>query len=1049
MFLSDFAIKKPVTTIMMMSALLVFGVIGFLRLGVDQFPKADFPIVTITTVYEGAGPEVVEENVTDVVEEEVATIEGVRNLTSVSSHGASVVTIEFDMSRDIDLAAQDVRDRIAGAAKKLPLDADPPVINKLDMQAQPIMWVAVSGKRPIEQVTAFAEDVMKLRLETLKGVGAIVVGGRRERTVRVWLDRDRLEARGVTAADVVRALGRENVEVPGGWLKSKDVEFSVKIEGEFTDVGSFNELIINKTTGTGTTTASCYHVRLRDVGFVEDGLEDERSLARYNGEAAVGLGIRKKSGANTVELAGLIKKELDLARPDLPEGLKLDVAFDSSVFITESMSEMQFALVFGGLLTALIVFLFLRSLSATFITAVTIPLSIIGTFVFIYFLGFTLNTMTMLALTLAIGIVIDDAIVIIDNIHRHGRHQGATDSADAGSDSGVSIEHNSRGSLIAAARSGTQEIAFAVIATTLTLAAVFIPVAFMKGVIGRFFFEFGITVSVAVFLSTFIALTFTPMMASRFMKVDAGATKQHGRFYNVMENIYSTLESFYSRSLSRALDHRLLVVVIALFVFGSSLLVWNMLGKEFMPPEDQSRFFVSFSTPEGSSIDYTEKKLAYNESVLKNTPEIRSFFGAIGLGDSGSVNKGIMFVRMHPKHERKRSQSEVIGALRGAFGAEPGQRAFPMALASGFGAGRGAPLQFIIKGPSIGELKKYSDLIAERFSKVPGIVDVDTDFDLGLPELKVYIDRDRAADLGVDTTTVAETINTLIGGRDVTTFKQGGKRYDVRVKLISSQRSLPSDIERLFIRNSEGRPVKLSSVVEVAEGVGPSVINRKDRERSITVTANMEPGKPLGSAITDITDIAREVLPDGYTTKLGGSADMFKESIISMLVAFLLAVIVTYMVLASQFESLLHPFTVMLALPLSIAGALFALWVSGSTVNIYSLIGLTLLIGLVTKNSILLIDYTNILRSRGHEVRSAVLNAGPVRLRPILMTAMSTICGVLPTAIGIGPGSESRAPMAIAVIGGLLVSTLLTLFVVPVVYTLLDDLKNALTSRFI
>ena len=1009
MFLPEMSIKKPVTTLMMMAALFVFGVIGFLRLGVDLFPRVEFPVITVTTLLEGASPEVMEENVTDIIEEEVATIEGIRNLSSISSHGASVVTVEFEMERDIDLAAQDVRDRVNAILRELPDDAEAPTVDKLDIQSQPVMWIAVSGERPIQEVTSYADDVIKPRLETLRGVGSIIVGGKRERTIRIWLDRNRLEAKEIPVDDVTAALKRENVEVAGGFLESKDMEFSVKIEGEFTDVPSFNDLIIIYRGG--------YPVRLKDVGFAEDGLEDKRSLARYNGEPAVGLGIRKKAGANTVELAGLARNEIESARKDLPSGMKLDVAFDSSEFIEESMKEMEFSLIFGGVLAALIVLFILRDYVATFITGIAIPLSITGTFVFIYFLGFTLNTMTMLALTLAIGVVIDDAIIIVDNVHRHRQKEG---------------------NAISAAIKGSNEIAFAAVAASFSLIAVFVPVAFMKGVVGRFFYEFGITVAVAITLSLFISLTLTPMLSSRLLK----PAREEGRFFRLLGSFYTVIEGYYGRMLKFSLERKLTVVLAAFLIFASSLFIWMMLGKEFIPPEDQSRFIVRFETPVGSSIDYTDSKLRFDEARLKGLPEVAGFFGAIGLGESSTVNKGLMFVRMTPKGQREKSQQDVMGLLRDELNKEPGERAFVESLAMGFGARRGSPLEFIIKGPSMEELYKYSKEITDRFKKIPGIVDIDTDFDIGLPEVRVFIDRDRAGSLGVDAATISTAISTLIGGRDITTYKEKGKRYDVRVRLIPEQRVKPTDVERLFVRNAGGAPVKLSNIVKIEEGVAPSVIPRQDRQRSITIFANMEKGKTLGSAMEDVTRISKEVLPEGFTTKLGGSAELMTESMASMLFAFLLSVIITYMVLASQFESFAHPFTVMLALPLSIVGALSALWITGNTINVYSLIGLVLLVGLVTKNSILLVDYTNTLRKEGMPMIDAVLAAGPVRFRPILMTALSTIFGVLPTALGIGPGSESRTPMAIAAIGGLLSSTLLTLFVVPVVYVLIDNLKE-------
>ncbi len=1009
MFLPEFAIRRPVTTFMFICAITVFGIIGFLRLGIDQYPRVEFPVVTVTTLMEGASPEVMEETVTDIIEEEVATIEGIRNLSSISSHGASVIIVEFEMERDIDLATQDVRDKVGAIINRLPEEAERPVVGKLDITAQPVMWIAVYGSRPIVELTSYAEDVLKPRIETIKGVGSIILGGERKRTIRIWLDRTRLEAKNISVDEVVSALRREHVEVPGGWLKSSEVEFSIKIEGEFERVRDFNNLIIAYRDG--------YPIRLADVGYVEDGLEDRRTLARYNGMPAVGLGIRKKPGANTVELAQAVRERLKELQPELPAGIKAEVAFDASTFIKDSMDEMEFALIVGGVLAMVVVFLFLRNLSATIITGITIPVAITGTFVFLYFMGFTLNTMTMLGLTLAIGLVIDDAIIVIESIYR--KKEEGLDRTES-------------------ARWGTQEIAFAAMAATFSLTAVFTPVAFMKGIVGSFFYEFGLTVAVAVLISLFIALTFTPMASSRFL----GETNRESTFHKTMDTFYRTIERLYMRVLCWALTHRLFVVLVALVLFTVSLVLWNLIGKEFIPGHDQSRFMVRFETPVGSSIDYTDRKLRRNEEIVSALPEVEGFLGAIGIGESTSVHKGLMFIRLVPKSERERSQHEVMSYLRERFNEEPGMRAFVEPLVFGFGARRGPPLEFIIKGPSIEGLGVYSRKIAERFSRIEGIVDVDTDFEMGLPELRVKIDRERARELGVDATTIANTIGTLIGGRDVVKYREGGKQYDVRVKLVSGQRDTPSDIERLFVKTPEGVPVKLSSLVTVEEGSAPSVINRRDRERSVTIFANTTGTKTLGSAIEDIKRIAEEVLPEGYTTRLGGRAELMVESIQSMLFAFFLAVLITYMVLASQFESFVHPFTVMLALPLSMVGALGLLWITDNTINIYSLIGITLLVGLVTKNSILLVDYANRLRTRGVSSFDAVKGAGSVRLRPILMTAFSTIFGVLPTAIGVGPGSEVRAPMAIATIGGLFASTLLTLVVVPVVYTIIDQLRR-------
>lgn len=1009
MKLSNFAISRPVTTTMLMAAIFVFGLIGYSRLGVDQFPKVEFPVITITTVLPGAGPEVIEDNVTDIIEEQVSTIEGVKKLTSISSHGASIVVAEFELDVDIDTAAQDVRSRIGGAIRRLPKDAEYPDVRKVDTDARPIMWVAVSGDKPIQEVSHFAKDILKPRLETIQGVGSVMIGGRRDRVVRVWLDRNKMEALSVTAPEVVSALKRENIEGSGGWLESRDREFNITTKGEFQTVGAFKNLIVvYKPAGP---------VKLGDIARVEDGLEDKRSLARYSGNPSSGLGIKKKPGANTIEVANKVIARVNEARLDLPQGLKLDIAYDSSIYVQDSMDEMEFALIFGGILAGFVVFCFLRSATSTIITGITIPLSIVATFLWIYYLDFTLNTMTMLALTLAIGIVIDDSIIVLENIYRH-RTNGAGP--------------------IEGAREGTSEIAFAAIASTLALVAVFIPVALMSGITGRFFYEFGITAAIATVISTFIALTLTPMLCSKFLKVD----KKKGKFYQKSEDFYNYIEVKYKIILTMAMDRPKITVFIAIAIFISSLFIWPFIGKEFIPKEDQSRMMISFQTPVGSTIDYTDSKLKVNEDVLKEIDGIKGFFAAIGLGGNATVHKGIMFVRLDDKSDREMSQEEIVAKVRQELSKEPGVKAFVQGGSTSFGGRRGAPFQFIVKGPDMESLGRYVSLMVKEFRAIDGMIDVDTDYDLGLPELQVHINKEKAAELGISTLDISTALNTLIGGSDTTTFKDGGERFEVRVKLDDDFRKSPSDIGKVSVKTKTGELVKLESLITIDEGVALSVINRRDGQRSITITANTEGDKTLGSAIDDMTAIAKKVLPDGFTTALAGSAEAFKDSKAETLLVVFLALLVTYMVLGAQFESFIHPFTVMLALPLSIIGALGALYLTGSTINIYSLIGLVLLIGLVTKNSIILVDYMNKLKERGKSVREAVLIAGPVRLRPVLMTAFSTIFGVLPTALGLGAGSESRAPMAIATIGGLFTATFLTLIVIPVIYTIFDNMQS-------
>ena len=1016
MKLSDFSIARPVTTTMAMAALFVFGLIGYSRLGIDSLPNVDIPIVTITTLLPGASPEIVEENVTDVIEEAVSTIEGVKKLTSISSHTASIVTMEFELDRDIDIAAQDVRSRVSGVVRKLPDDAEYPNVSKVDTNERPVIWVATSGEKTIQEITDYAKNILKPRLETIQGVGSIRLGGKRERAIRVWFDRSKMEALSITASEVEHALKTENLDSPGGWLEGTDREFSVITKGEIETLLDLQNVIIASRGGVV--------VRLGDFSRIEDGLEDKRSLARFNGKPSVGLGIQKKPGSNTVEIAREIRKKVAEMQGEIPPGMNVTISFDSSIYIEQSVSEMNEAITLGALLAAFIVFCFLRTPTSTIIVCITIPLSIIATFFCIYFLGFSLNTMTMLGLTLAIGIVVDDSIIVLENIYRHrqlgeGKMEGAS--------------------------KGTTEIAFAAIASTLSIIAVFMPVAFMSGVQGRFFYEFGITVAVATAFSTFIALTLTPMLCARFLSV----TPKENSFTNYTENLFIKVEKVYSHYLAKAMKNRLFVIIASFSLFFIGIGFAGMLDSEMVPKEDRSAIMVNFQTPIGSSIDYTDSKVKVNEEILLATPEIASFFTIISFGPNGTVNKGIMFVKLTSKDERDRSQDEVVAHLRKEFSKEPGIKSFVVGMSASFGGNRrGAPFSFVIKGPDMASLKKYATIIADEFEQIEGIIDVDTDYDLGVPELQVHINKEKAAELGVSVSDIAIALNSLIGGRDVTTFADKGERYNVKIKLEDKYTDSPSDIDSVFVKNAKGELIKLKSLVTVKEGVAPSVINRRDGRRSITISSSLDSGKTLGSAADDIEAIAARVLPEGFSTDFSGNAETMKESEGSMGFVFILALLVTYMVLASQFESFAHPFTVLMALPLATFGAFGSLLVTGNTMNIYSFIGIVLLIGIVTKNSIILVDYSNKLMQKGMNSMDAVLEAGPIRLRPVLMTALSTIFGVLPTALALGSGSETRAPMAIATIGGLVTSTFLTLFVIPIIYTYVDHWKTKFSKLF-
>jgi HAE1 family hydrophobic/amphiphilic exporter-1 len=1009
MFLSDVSIRKPVFATMMIAAILVFGIISRQRMGVELYPNVDFPNVSILTTLQGASPETMETEVTDYIEDSISSVEGIKHINSSSMQSFSQVQIEFELERDIDTAAQDVRDKITLANRLLPKDIDPPVINKVDISAHPIIWLAVTGSVPRKYLGQVADEVFKPQIQTLQGVGSVIIGGLQKRKMRIWLDAKKMEAYHLTADDVEKALLNKNIELPGGRIESATRELSVKTMGELQSVEAFNRLIIAYRNEAP--------IRLQDIGFAEDGTEDIRSVGRFQGINSMGLGVVPRAGANHVEVCNRVKATMEKLQKIAPPGINLAVAFDSSEFIKDSIADVQKDLLMGSLLAALVVFLFLRNYMGTVIIGLAIPVSLIGTFSIIYLLGFTINSITMLALSLCTGLVVDDAIIVLENIYRYGE-----------------MGKNSK----LAAHEGTNEISFAAIAATLSIVAIFLPVAFISGLIGRFYFQFGVTVSAAVLISLFMALTLTPMLCSRFMRV----TKKHGRLYEMLEQAFRITEQAYRRTLEKALNHRILFSVGAAVIFFMSLGLFKILGTELVQKEDRDDFLVRLEFPVGISLQEADKKLLACEQIIRAMPELKSVFALIGSGGGfrQETNKGFMFVQLTSTRERSRSQEEIMSYLRREMNRIPGVAAYveDVTIIGGGMSGRNAPLQFKIKGPELSVLQELSSKIIAQLRTIPGLVGVGSDMELTKPEVRVFIDRDKAGDLGVDVRSIAAAINTLIGGRDISKFKQGGKTYDVKVRLISDQRSTLDDISRLLVRTQSGELIRLSNVVQVKEEIGPDLINRYDRQRSTTIYSNLE-GKTLGEAVDATRDIVAKTLPAGYSIEFSGQAETMAETIKSIIFVFALTTIITYMVLASQFESFVHPFTIMLAVPLGITGALTTLFITRNTINIMSLIGIIMLLGLVIKNSILLVDYTNVLRATGLNKREALLQAGPVRLRPILMTAISTVAGILPVALGFGAGGASRAPMGIAVAGGMTTSTLLTLYVVPVVYSLIDD----------
>jgi hydrophobe/amphiphile efflux-1 (HAE1) family protein len=1016
MKLTDVCIEKPVFAWMLMAATVVFGGVAATRIGISQFPDVDFPTISVGVTWEGAAPEVVENDVVEILEEALIQVEGVRSITSSSRQGGASITVELDLARDVDLALQDVQAKVSQAQQRLPRDMDPPVISKSNPEDQPILWVGLSGAFPQRVLSDYARYRLKEKLQTVPGVGEITLGGYLERNVRIWVDASRLDEKGLTVTEVIAALQREHVELPAGRLEGDGREVNVRVLGEAIDLATLKRIVVREVSGSP--------VYLEDVAIVEDGFEDIRRLSRVNGEPAQGLGVRKQRGANAVAVARAVKTMLAEIQKTLPEGMKVGVNFDSTKFIEESVHEIQIELVLSVLLTALVCWLFLGSLSSTLNVVLAIPMSLLGTVAVIYFLGFTFNTFTLLALALAVGIVVDDAIMVLENIYRHG-------------------EMGKR--RVAAAREGTREITFAALAATLAVVAIFIPVVFMKGVVGKFFLQFGVTLCFAVLLSYLEAMTLAPARCAQFLDTSREGRGRVGRF---VDRWFERLAAVYSRALKSGLRRPALVLVSAVVLFVAAFLVLNRLPGEFVPSQDQSRFLVRLQTAVGSDINETDKLLRRAEGVMETHSEVEKHFAVIGgFGGGGQVNTAVLFVTLVPPGERERSQQEFAGVVRKELNEIPGVRAVVQDLSqSGFTAQRGFPVEFSVRGPDWDRLIEASESIKTRLAASGKVVDLDTDYRLGMPELRILPDRARAADLGIPIEEVATTLNALVGGLRVGKYSSGGRRLDVRLRLLAAQRMRTEDLDRLRVRSRSGDLVPLSLLVTTEERPALQAITRRDRERAITVYGNVAPGYSQEDALAEVEKLSRD-MPAGSRAVLGGASVAFRESMSSLLFALVLGIIVAYMVLASQFNSFLHPVTVLTILPLSIAGAAFALWIAGKSLNIFSMIGLLLLMGIVKKNSIILVDYANQARADGLGARDAMLRAGPIRLRPILMTSVATMMAALPPALGLGSGSEIRTPMAIAVIGGLIVSTVLSLLVVPAFYVTTDSLLSKVRGR--
>lgn len=1019
MKLADVSIRRPVFATMMIMTLIVLGLFSFYKLNVDLYPDVDIPFVIVTTVLPGAGPEQIETDVTKKIEDAVNPVEGVDFIQSTSQENVSIVVVAFKLERDGKQAAQDVREKIAAIISELPEEVEDPVISRYDPASLPIMSLTVSGNQSDKEITSYTKDVIRKRLENIPGVGSVTLVGGAEREIQVEVDAARLKAYNLSIQDVIMSVGVQNVEIPGGNLTEGPRQLLVRTMGKYKSVEDFKNVIVATPMG--------QPVYLSDVASVNDSTKEQISLTRMNGKSAVSLNIIKQSGSNTVRVAEEVKKQLEKLERDIPKGISIAIANDNSKYIEESINDVLFDIVYGGLLAIIVIYLFLANMRATIISALALPSSIIASFIMMYALDFTLNMMSLLALSLAVGLLIDDAIVVIENIYRH---------MDQGE------------SPLEAAKNASGEIGLAVMATTFTIVAVFVPVAFMPGIVGRFFYQFGITVSVAVLVSLFVAFTLTPMLSSKWLTREDEHLNPKGnffiRFLYHFNQVFEAVNRKYSKSLKWSLTHRKTVVFGSILIFIASFFLMGFLGSDFFPATDRSEFTVTVNASPGSSLQQTSDICAKVEAFAKKRPEVLDVLTTIG-AQNNPVTRANILVKLTKKKERDLSDVDIMSMLREEVKSIPGAQ---INFQSQGGPGGGEkPVTLSIRGADISVISGIASKVESIIKNTPGVVDVENSLELSKPEVRIELDRERASDLGMNPFLVASSVRSMVDGYIATQFQEGDEQIDVRVRLQKDNRTNMNDLSNLTIKSNKkvGNSdllIPISDVASVKQGAGPSQIKRYARQREIRVDGNLS-GKSLGIAMGEILKETNKLkLSPGYTINVIGESQQQDESQVNMLISLLLAIVFVYIVLAAQFDSFMHPFSIMLALPMSIIGAVLFLLLFSSSLSVVSMIGIIMLMGLVTKNGILLVDYTNVLRSRGLSRMDALLQAGPTRLRPILMTTLAMIFGMMPVALALGEGAEFRAPMGQSVIGGLITSTLLTLFVVPVVYSLLDDLGN-------
>lgn len=1013
----DHSIRRPVFAWVLMFALIVFGAISLLRLGVSQMPDVDFPVLTVSANYEGAAPEVVESELLEPIEEELLAIEGIKEMRSTASQGSARVTLEFDINRNVDVALQEVQSALSSL--RLPDGVDPPRIRKQNPEEQPIIYMSVYGSQSLKDMLGWVDGYLLDQLRFLPGVGEVDIHGFSERNLRIWLLPDKLEANYLTISDVTEALRTQHIESAAGQFSEGKRELRVRWLGEAADPEEIANIQILRRGG------QIIHnrvIRIKDVAEVEDGLSDIRRLARIDGKPTVNIAIKKQRGTNEVEVAKSVHKRLADITERFPPGVAYQINVDFTRSTESTVNLTIEKLIVAALITIVICFLFLGSFQAAVNILFSIPTSIIGTFTILYFAGFTLNLFTLLALTLAISIVVDDAIMLLENIMRH-YHMGKS-SAKASSH-------------------GAKEVLPAAVAATLAVVAVFLPVVFMKGVIGKFFFQFGVTMSAAVLLSLLEAVTITPMRTAAFLR----AEPKPSRFELYLDRLFHRVAAAYHSMLVPTLRWRGTVVVASLVVFALSLLIVKRVRQEFVPSQDQDLIILMAQTPPGSSLEYTDQVARELEKVVLAEPDIQSFFVSVGAGGpSSSVNSIFFPLKLKPRDERKRTHLEIMNDMRPKLKAVKGARATMRdPSARNLSSGRSNPVAFNIRGPDLKVLNEKSELIIKRLEDEKLAVDLDQDYKAGIPELLVVPNRAAMAARGVSIETVGQVLTAAVGGLRQGRYTAEGRRYDIRFKLPDRLIRTPKDIYRLFVRNIAGNLVPMSELVKIEERAASQSINRVNRQRSISIFGNLAPGQSQGKVLERAQAIANEVLPPGYGFAFEGASAGFGEAFGSLFAALLIGILVAYLILAVQFNSFIHPISVLIALPFSITGAIITLWATQNSLNLFSFIGLIVLMGIAKKNSILLVEFTNQVRERrkeGSNVMEALLEACPVRLRPVLMTSVATVVAALPLVIGRGLGHEARTPMGLAIIGGTIVSTLLTLFVVPALYLVLARLER-------